>query len=46
MHGIKNNKAYIFTHAGLRSSIEKRYKTILDSFDGSEVDGGDLGEID
>lgn len=46
VHGIKYNKAYIFTHAGLRSSIEKRYKTILDSFDGSEVDGGDLGDID
>ena len=46
VHGIKNNKAYIFTHAGLKNSIEKRFKNILDNFDGSEVEGGGLDDID
>lgn len=43
LHGIRKNKAYIFTHAEIRRSIEARFKQIIDSFDGSEeVTGGDL----
>lgn len=42
VHGIKNDKPFIFTHAGLKDAIDARFQTILASFDGSEVDDGDF----
>ena len=44
--GIRNNKAFIFTHAGLKEGIEKRFQTIRSSFDGSEAEGGSMGDLD
>lgn len=43
VHGIKQNKSHIFTHAGLRSGIERRFGEVLEAFDGSEAAGGDFG---
>ena len=45
VHGIRNNRPYLFTHAGLREAMEERFQTILDSFDGSEVPGGALSDF-
>lgn len=38
LEGIRRNKPFIFTHASLAEGIRARMKTVLDSFDGSEVD--------
>lgn len=40
VHAIKQNKAYIFTHAGLVEGIEARFQRILTDFDGTEASGG------
>lgn len=45
VNGIRNNKPFIFTHAGLKEGIQNRFQTIMDSFDGSEAEGGDLGSL-
>lgn len=45
VHGIRNNRPYVFTHAGLREAMEARFQGILDSFDGSEAPGGSLAEL-
>ena len=37
VHGIKNDKPYIFTHADLHQPIRARFERILGSFDGSEA---------
>ena len=37
LDGIRRNKAYIFTHAGLKRPIEERFKRIMECFDGSEA---------
>ena len=42
VHGIKTNKPYIFTHAGLANGIEARFRLILAGFDGTEAAGGDM----
>ncbi len=42
VRAIKQNKAYVFTHAGLSQGIESRMQKILGSFDGSEAAGGDF----
>ena len=44
-HGIRNNKPFIFTHAGLKEGIDARFQTIMASFDGSEVEGGSLNGL-
>ena len=38
LEGIRRDKPFIFTHASLADGIRARMKTVLDSFDGSEVD--------
>ena len=45
VHGIRNNKPFIFTHAGLKEGIDARFQTIMASFDGSEVEGGSLNGL-
>lgn len=45
VHGIKGNRPYIFTHAGLRDAMEQRFSEILNAFDGSEAPGGSLTEL-
>jgi NAD(P)-dependent dehydrogenase (short-subunit alcohol dehydrogenase family) len=40
VHAIKQNKPYIFTHAGLAEGIEARFQRILADFDGTEASGG------
>ena len=37
LDGIRKNKAFIFTHAGLQEGIKARMERILECFDGSEV---------
>lgn len=45
VHGIRMDKAYIFTHAQLHQSITGRYEQIMAAFDGSEAEGGGMGAL-
>ena len=38
LDGIRKNKAFIFTHAGLEAGIRERMSRVLGCFDGIEVD--------
>ena len=40
LDGIRKDKAFIFTHAGLADTIKARMEGILACFDGIEVEGG------
>lgn len=37
VHGIRENKTFIFTHDGLKEPISTRYESIMASFDGTEA---------
>ena len=42
LRGIKANKPYIFTHAGVSDDFERRFQKILAAFDGTEASGGSI----